>query len=136
MPFIFLTQGRLPEARDSVDKIPSNPIFGHDLLQACLNPERRSALPAIAHKLEATTMAEPDPERRFSSGNLLAYCDQKESALRVLRSAVDGNYCAYSALQSSPMLAKLRATPEFSSLLSAAKDCQQNFLAKQGQISP
>jgi eukaryotic-like serine/threonine-protein kinase len=132
---IFLTQGRLPEARNSIEKMSSNPIFGHDLLQACLDPERRTEVPAIAQKLEATTMAWPDPEQRFTNGNLLAYCDQKESALRVLKSSVDHNYCAYSALQSSPLLAKLRGTPEFNSLLSAAKDCQQNFLAKRAQGS-
>ncbi len=136
MTFIFLTQGRLPEARNSIEKMSSNPIFGHDLLQACLDPERRTEVPAIAQKLEATTMAWPDPEQRFTNGNLLAYCDQKESALRVLKSSVDHNYCAYSALQSSPLLAKLRGTPEFNSLLSVARDCQQNFLAKRDQRSP
>jgi tetratricopeptide (TPR) repeat protein len=133
MPFIFLTQGKLPEARDRVDKMASGPTFGRDLLQACLDPERRSPLPAISQKFEATVMAERDPERRYANGTLLAYCGEKESALRVLKSAVEENYCAYSALQSSPMLAKLRSIPEFSSLLSAAKKCQQNFLAKRGQ---
>ena len=136
MPFIFLTQGRLSEARESVDKMDSDPTFGRDLLQACLDPERRTALPPIAQKFEATVMAEPDAERRYANGTLLAYCGEKESALRVLKSAVEQNFCAYSALQSSPMLAKLRATPEFSSLLSAAKVCQQNFLAKRGHGSP
>ena len=135
MPFIFLSQGRLPEARDSVDKISSNPIFGHDLLQACLNPERRTEVPAIAQKLAAIAMAESDPEQRFLNGTVLAYCGEKQSALRVLKSAVEQNYCAYAALQSSPMLAKLRTTPEFNSLLAAAKECQQNFLAKRAQSS-
>ena len=133
MTNIFLTQGRLPEARDSVDKMSSNPIVGRDLLQSCLDPQRHAALPAIAQKFEAATMANPDPEWRYGNGILLAYCDQKESALRVLKSAVDHNYCAYSALQLSPMLAKLRATPEFSSLLSAAKQCRDNFLAERTQ---
>jgi eukaryotic-like serine/threonine-protein kinase len=135
MPFVFLTQGRLPEARNNVDKMSSNPIFGHDLLQACLDSNRRTTLLEIAQRFEAASVAWPDPERRFSNGTLLAYCDQKESALRVLKSAVAQNYCGYSALQSSPLLAKLRGTPEFNSLLSAAKECQQNFLARRGQGS-
>jgi len=135
MTFIFLTQGRLPEARDDVGKMSPNPIYGRDLLQACLDPERRTALPAIAHNFEATVNTERDPELRYYTGAVLAYCGEKESALRVLKSAVEQNFCAYSALQSSPMLAKLRGTPEFNALLSAAKDCQQNFLAKRGQGS-
>src|SRR5271165_6668806 len=89
MPFIFLAQGRLPEARDSVDKMSSNPVFGRDLLQACLDPRRPSTLPSIVQMFESVSLAWPDPERRFSNGNLLAYCGQKESALRVLKSAVD-----------------------------------------------
>lgn len=129
----FSSPGRLPEARDSVDKMSSNPISGRDFLQACLDPERRTALPAIAQKFEATAMAQPDPEFRYQNGTSLAYCDQRESALRVLKSAVEQNCCAYTALQSSPLLAKLRTTPEFSSLLSAAKQCRDNFLAERTQ---
>ncbi|HEY4962245.1 MAG TPA: hypothetical protein VII29_15405, partial [Terriglobales bacterium] len=133
MTVIFLTQGKLPEARDSVDKMSSNPIIGRDLLQACLNPERRAALPAIAQKFEAILMAHPDSEVRYLNGTLLAYCDQEESALRVLKSAVEQNFCAYSSLQSSPLLAKLRPTPEFSPLLAAAKQCRDKFLAERTQ---
>jgi len=92
MPFIFLTQGKLPEARDRVDKMASGPTFGRDLLQACLDPERRSPLPAISQKFEATVMAERDPERRYANGTLLAYCGEKESALLVLKSAVEENF--------------------------------------------
>jgi len=33
-------------------------------------------------------------------------------------------------LQSDPLLAKLRGTPEFSQLLSAGKECQARYLAK------
>ena len=131
LPSFFLAQGRLPEARDSVDKMSSNPVFGRDLLQACLDPRRPSTLPSIVQMFESVSRW-----RRlilsvdFATGNLLAHCGQKESALRVLKSAVDHNYCAYADLQSSPLLANLRTTPEFSSLLSAAKQCRNNFLAE------
>jgi len=133
--YIFLSQGKLPDARNSVEKMSFNPIYGRDLLQVCLDPERRSALPAIAQKFITTVNAQRDPETRYYGGTLLAYCGENESALHVLKNAVEQNFCAYSALQSSPLLAKLRTTPEFTSLLSAAKDCRQNFLAKQAQSS-
>jgi hypothetical protein len=48
----------------------------------------------------------------------------------LLNSAIARNYCPYSALQSDPLLAKLRGTPEFSQLLSDAKECQKKFLAE------
>jgi tetratricopeptide (TPR) repeat protein len=133
MAYIFLTQGKLPEARDSVDKMSSNPVFGRDFLQACLVPERRNALPAVAQNYGATLNAGRDPELLYYGGSLLAYCGEKESALRVLKSAVEKDYCVYSALQSSLLLAKLRTTPEFSSLLSAAHQCRDKFLAERTQ---
>jgi len=34
------------------------------------------------------------------------------------------NYCAYETLQTDPLLVKVRRTPEFSELQSAAKQCQ------------
>jgi hypothetical protein len=71
-----------------------------------------------------------DAEQRFNVGALLSYCGQKSRALRLLRGAVEHNYCAYSALQTDPLLAKLRATPEFNELLSTAKKCQNRVLAQ------
>ena len=49
--------------------------------------------------------------------------------MKVLKSAIDGHYCAYVALQKDPLLASLRSAPEFSQLLSDAKQCQDIFLA-------
>ena len=66
-------------------------------------------------------------------GAVMAYCGQKDAALRLLKSAVEHNYCAHDALRSDPLLVKLRGTPEFSELLSAAKECQNRFLAQRDQ---
>jgi len=61
---------------------------------------------------------------------MLSYCGQKDAALRLLRRAIGQNYCAYAALQTDPLLLKLRRTPEFTELLSAAKQCQNTFLVQ------
>jgi hypothetical protein len=61
-------------------------------------------------------------------GSLLSYCRQKDAALRLLKSAIEHNYCAYQTLQSDPLLGKLRGTAEFAEVLSAAKDCRDRFL--------
>ncbi len=53
-------------------------------------------------------------------------------AVRFLRRAVEQNYCAYSALQTDPLLANLRASPEFKPLLLAASDCQKKFAEGRG----
>jgi hypothetical protein len=66
----------------------------------------------------------------YIAGTMLSYCEQKDAALRLLRKAVGKNYCAYDALHTDPLLVKLRTSPEFSGLLSAAKECQNRFLAQ------
>jgi hypothetical protein len=60
----------------------------------------------------------------------MAMCGQRDIALRLLKNSIEHKYCAYSALQSDPAPAKLRQTPEFPQLLSAARDCQKKFLAE------
>jgi hypothetical protein len=63
----------------------------------------------------------------------MAFCGEKDVALRLLKSAIEGKYCAYAALQRDPLLTSLRGTPEFTQLLSAAKQCQDDFLAERTQ---
>jgi TolB-like protein len=133
MAFILMGQGKLAEARQSIQTMSDAPLMGHDLLQVCLGSQQASQLDTTAHKLETAALAGVDAEPRYVFGTLLSYCGQKDGALRLLRSAIEHNYCAYQTLQSDPMLVKLRGTPEFSELLSAAKECQKTFLAQRDQ---
>ena len=84
---------------------------------------------ATAQKVEAAALAMVDAEPRYTFGALLSYCGQKDAALRLLRSAIEHNYCAYTGLQTDPLLVKFRRTPEFGELLSATKECQNRILA-------
>jgi len=131
--FILMDQGKLAEARQSIQRTSDNPLMGRDLLQSCLAPQQTSELDKTAQKIEAAALAGVDAEPRYWVGALLSYCGQKEAAVRLLRSAVGQNYCAYTALQSDPMLVKLRGSPEFNELLSSAKECQNRFLAQREQ---
>jgi hypothetical protein len=60
----------------------------------------------------------------------MAYCRQNDGAFRLLKSAISRNYCATDALQSDPLLANLRGTPQFGQLVSAANQCQNRFRAE------
>jgi eukaryotic-like serine/threonine-protein kinase len=131
--FVLTGQGKLAEARQSIQRTSDMPLLGRDLFQACLNPEQASQLDQAAEKVETAALAGVDPEPRFNFGALLSYCGQKDAALRLLKSAFEHNYCAYAALQTYPLLVKLRGTPEFGGLLSAAKECQDRFFAQRDQ---
>jgi TolB-like protein/tetratricopeptide (TPR) repeat protein len=126
--FILLGQGKVAEARQSIQRMSDTPLMGHDLLQACLEPQDASRLDESTRKVEAAALAGVDPEPRYVFGSLLSYCRQKDAALRLLKSAIEHNYCAYQTLQSDPLLGKLRGTAEFAEVLSAAKDCRDRFL--------
>ena len=127
IPDILLREGKPAEARESLKRAPVN--ARDRLLEGCLDGQQ-SELDRIARQQETAVLATPDPEPRFAVGSLMAYCGKPDIAVRLLKSAIESNYCAYTALQSDPLLAKLRGTPEFSQLLSAAQDCQKKFLAE------
>jgi len=131
--YILLGQGKLAEARESIQRTSADPRLGRDLLAACVDPSQHSSLDRLAHETENTMLRVTDAEPRYLVGTLLEYCGQKEAALRLLKSAIEHNYCAYTALETDPLLAKLRGTPEFSALQSAAKQCQDRFLAQREQ---
>jgi eukaryotic-like serine/threonine-protein kinase len=131
--FILMSQGKLAEARQTIQGTSDAPLMGGDLLQACLDRQQTSQLDRAVQKIETAALAVDDPEPRYWCGAVLSYCRQKEAALRLLRSAVEHNYCAYTALQTDPLLVKFRETREFSKLLSAAKECQNKFLAHPDQ---
>jgi len=131
--FVLLDEGKLDEARQAIQRTTERPLLGHDLLLACLDPQQTSQLESAAKKSEAAALAGVDAEPRYFVGALLSYCGQKDAAVRLLKSAISQNYCGYTALQTDPLLKKLRGTPEFNGLLSAAKECQNRFLAERNQ---
>jgi DNA-binding winged helix-turn-helix (wHTH) protein/TolB-like protein len=128
----LLDEGKPAEAHELVRTISSNPNHFRDLLEACLQPGPASELDKLANESESSLGRSGDPEALYYQGAILAYCGRKENAVRLLSGAIQANYCAYAALQADPLLAKLRASPEFSQLLSAAKECQRRFLPQQG----
>jgi eukaryotic-like serine/threonine-protein kinase len=133
--YILLREGKLAEARQNIQRTSANPLMSRDLLKTCLDRSSSSALDGIAQKSEAAALAGADPEDRYHIGSLLVYCGRNDAALRLLKSAVAQNYCAYTALQTDPLLAKLRGSTDFNKLLSAAKECQNRFLVQQERSS-
>ncbi|HVE65861.1 MAG TPA: hypothetical protein VNC59_04710, partial [Thermoanaerobaculia bacterium] len=70
-----------------------------------------------------------DSEPRFNVASRVAFCGDRESALHLLRKAVEGNYCSYPAMDRDPLFDSIRKTPEFAEVRRAAMACHQRFLA-------
>jgi hypothetical protein len=70
-----------------------------------------------------------DSEPKYFAAGGFARCGYQDLALRLLRRAVEQNYCAYPAMEKDPLLASIRGTPEFAEIRQAGIACQQRFLA-------
>ena len=131
--FVLLREGKLAEARESIQKTSAQPLMGRELLVTCLDASQAANLNTVAQRAESAALSSHDPEPRYFIASLLAYCGQKDAALRLLRSASQQNYCAYTALQTDPLFSKLRSDADFVQVRSAAKECQDNFLKGRNQ---
>jgi Tfp pilus assembly protein PilF len=130
-PAVLLRAGRVAEARQAAEQMSKDAPWYGSLLQTCL--EHPAAMAQATRETEAALMLVRDPEMKYLHASLLAYCGQDRAALDLLRSAIEQNYCASSALQVDPMWAKLRENPEFSEIQGLANECQNRFLTALSQ---
>jgi eukaryotic-like serine/threonine-protein kinase len=133
---ILLREGKLDEARSALKELPADDRT--KFFEGCFARPSTSqpAFPESDHAFrehETLLEANPDPENRYLDATDMAYCGEKESAVRLLKSAIEGKYCAYDALQKDPLLASIRNMPEYPQLLSEAKQCRDTFLAERNQ---
>ncbi len=119
---IALRQGKPQEALEAYRRGMSG---NREFAELCL--QNRSTSEA-ARKMEATPMANRDPEPKFNTATLMSYCGHVDAALRLLRVAVEQGYCAYPAMETDPLLAKVREHPEYVAIRAAAIECQKKFL--------
>ncbi len=130
-PYVHLAAGNLTQARQSAKEVAKAPFYHRDLLVACTQAQPPADLEKIVRDAETSVMTEPDPEEWYRIGALMAYCGQRDAALRLLKAAVQQNYCAYSALLADPLLKDLRRATAFNQVLTAASACQETL--KQGR---
>ncbi len=123
-PYVYLAAGKVEQARASAKDTPKAVAYHRDLMISCTQAQRPADLDRIVKETEASAMTEPDPESWYHVGALMAYCGQKEAALRMLKAAVQQNYCAYSALLEDPLLKELRKETAFNQVLTSGSECQ------------
>jgi|HubBroStandDraft_4_1064222.scaffolds.fasta_scaffold07195_2 TolB-like protein len=123
-PFVHLAEGNVAEARAAARNMGRGSTYHRELMEACTAAQKPPDLARIVREHEASVMMEPDAEAWYHVGALMAYCGQNEPALRLLKAAVQQNYCAYSALLDDPLLKDLRKETAFNEVLTASSNCQ------------
>ena len=124
----YVRDGKLAQAKEVLQKFADQPRS--QLMLACLENPSSADLPSLARKEADTRLADRDAEPRYVVAGNLLFCGQKDLAVQLVKSAIAGHYCAYAGLQNDSIWAKLRGTPEFADLLSAAKKCRDDFMAE------
>jgi eukaryotic-like serine/threonine-protein kinase len=135
LPLHFERAGKRTEALESAKNLrPDGPFT--QLFTSCLNnPSPAPVLDSQLNEYISRSLGDPDPENRYWDAALIARCGKYELAARLLKSAIDGRYCAHTALQTDPLLAGLRNKTEYHQLLVAAKQCEDQFLSERARYS-
>ncbi len=123
-PYVYLAEGNVAEAREAAKNIGKASSYHRELMEACTAAQKPADLAKIVRETESSVMIEPDAEAWYHVGALMATCGQNEVALRLLKAAVQQNYCGYSALLDDPLLKDLRKDTAFNEVLTAASNCQ------------
>jgi tetratricopeptide (TPR) repeat protein len=123
---ILERQGRTSEARELARR--ANPDLLDRFVMACLDEPRSSETVSLSRQLEQRILADIDPEPKYYFASLNAHCGDPDSGLRLLKKAVERNYCSWPAMDRDPLLASVRDTPEFAGIRKLGVDCQKRFL--------
>ncbi len=123
---IRLREGKPDPARALLRKvdvgIPFNVFLG------CLENPGRSQSDAQWRELEPQLVAGRDSEPKYYDAGRAAFCHQHAIALHLLRSAVEGNFLPYPAMDKDPLLAPLRSYPEFAAIRALAIERQRQVV--------
>jgi DNA-binding winged helix-turn-helix (wHTH) protein/TolB-like protein len=125
---VLLREGKTQEAiKIGPPQIPH--WDSYKMLLACARHEPDSQIKSLAAGVEI----DDDPEINYFFAAHLAYCGQTNESLRLLKLAIDGNYCSYPAMDLDPFFAKMRTVPEFAKVRAAGIACHENFVVNREQ---
>lgn len=100
-----------------------------EVILAALEHKSNAALRAVAAREEADAERQSDPEVKYEVATMFAFAGESDRAIRVLRAAIEKNYCALPLVDADPLLSNLRSRTDFQELKARATACQQTFLA-------
>jgi len=108
-----LREGKPDQVRALLRKVERSfgPAIPPNVFLGCLENSGHSQLDALWRELEPQLVAGRDSEPKYYDAGRAAFCHQHAGALHLLRSAVEGNFLPYPAMDKDPLLAPLRSLP-------------------------
>jgi hypothetical protein len=127
---LLLREGKTSEALERLRKMPDSSFFHPRALQVCYETPRPAGSQQILEQFEKEISAFRDPEPKFNQAGAFNHCLGNTFTARLVKSAIEGGFCAYDNLRLDPILTAFRKAPEYPALLAQAKQCQDRFLAE------
>ncbi len=131
---IALRSGNKGAALAESDAVSQSGFKFADLAHMYLSHAPAAELNKAAAELEVEPKSSRDAEVLYLNAAVLSFSGQADAALRQLRQAIKGNYCAYPAMEKDRLFDPIRQRPEFAELRQAAVQCQQNFLTHRERV--
>jgi serine/threonine protein kinase len=129
----YVREGKVSQAKEIGKKFKDG--LGIRRMAGCLENPSSAEVAFLTREEVTTRLADPDPEPRYVVAGELLFCGQKDASVQLLKSSIDGHFCPYSGLQNDSFWGKLRGTPEFAELLSAAKQCRDDFISRRSEAA-
>jgi hypothetical protein len=124
---LLLRQGRTAEARE-VARGLGREFFSRAVLAALENRPRGEVAALVNAEIPALVSIR-DSEPKFWAASDFAHFGYPDISLRLLKRAVEQNFCGYPAIDRDPLLVSIRKTPEFAEIRRSGMACQQRFLS-------
>ena len=124
---LLLRQGRTAEAREVARGLGTE-LFSRAVLAALENRPKGEVTALVNAEIPAL-MSVRDSEPKFWAASDFAHFGYPDISLRLLKRAVEQNFCGYPAIDRDPLLVSIRKTPEYADIRRAGMACQQRFLA-------
>jgi TolB-like protein len=120
----LVRQGKYKEAQ-AIGKTINPGWDGYNLLQACAGHRPEREIEALAEAVKP----DRDSELNYAYAAHLSFCNKIPKSIRLLRLSIQEGHCPYPEIETDPLMANLRAQPEYPEIRSEAIACQQSFLA-------
>jgi tetratricopeptide (TPR) repeat protein len=125
----LLREGKAAEALALIQKLPPSDFFHTRASEACYSPSHPADYEQLLAQVRKDAASFLDPEPRYSIALVYNHCLGKGFSIPLIRSAIQGGFCAYDYLRLDPLAAEIRKSPEYAALLEQAKQCHDKFLA-------
>jgi tetratricopeptide (TPR) repeat protein len=124
---LLFREGKRAEARKVAEETGAE--FFSQAVRAALEGRPKDEVAALINGEILGLLSIRDSEPKWFAATEFAHLGFPDVALRILKRAVEQNYCAYPSMDRDPLFASIRGTPEFAEIRKIGKECQQRFLA-------